>query len=89
MPNGGTITFSYSTPASTVSSTNWIGIYEPGQTPGVQYSTTYQYTPGASGTVTFSTTSLVGVGPYVAYYFYNNGSTSRRAWPSTRMATSG
>jgi hypothetical protein len=34
VPNGSTITFSYSTPAATVSSTNWIGIYEPGQIPG-------------------------------------------------------
>jgi phospholipase C len=73
VPNGGTITFSYSTPAATVSSTNWIGIYESGQTPGQVGSTTWQYAPGASGTLTFSTASLVGVGSYTAYYLYNNG----------------
>jgi phospholipase C len=71
--NGSSITFTYSTPAATLASTNWIGIYEPGQQPGVVGSTTWQYTPDASGSVTFSTTSLYGVGPYVVYYFYDNG----------------
>jgi phospholipase C len=73
VPNGGNITFSYSTPAATVSSTNWIGIYESGQTPGQVASTTWQYAPGASGTLTFSAANLVGVGSYTAYYLYNNG----------------
>ena len=71
--NGASITFTYSTPASTLSSTNWVGIYEPGQVPGEVGSTTYQYTPAPSGRVTFSTASLDGVGEYVAYYFYDNG----------------
>ena len=73
VPNAQSITFSYSVPTSGVTSTNWVGIYEPGQTPGVVASTTYQYTPNASGTVTFSTSSLDGVGNYVAYFFYDNG----------------
>jgi phospholipase C len=73
VPNAQSITFSYSVPASGVTSTNWVGIYEPGQTPGADASTTYQYTPDASGTVTFSTSSLDGVGNYVAYFFYDNG----------------
>lgn len=73
MPNGSTITFSYSTPAATVSSSNWIGIYEPGQVPGQVGSTTFQYAPGASGTLTFSAASLNGVGNYIAFYLYNNG----------------
>jgi phospholipase C len=73
VPNGASITFSYSTPASTVSSTNWIGLYEAGQTPGQVGSTTYQYAPGASGTLTFSSASLSGVGNYTAFYLYNNG----------------
>jgi streptogramin lyase len=73
VPNGADITFSYSTPAATVNSTNWIGIYSPGQTPGQVGSTTYQYAPGSSGTVTFATTNLNGVGPYAAFYLYDNG----------------
>jgi hypothetical protein len=32
--NGANMTFTYSTPAATVSSTNWVGIYQPGQVPG-------------------------------------------------------
>jgi sugar lactone lactonase YvrE len=71
--NGANITFSYSTPAATVSSTNWVGIYEPGQVPGQVYSTTYEYAPGPSGSVTISTSTLNGVGPYDAFYLYNNG----------------
>jgi phospholipase C len=73
VPNAQSITFSYSVPSAGVTSTNWVGIYEPGQTPGTDASTTYQYTPNASGTVTFSTSSLDGVGSYVAYFFYDNG----------------
>jgi sugar lactone lactonase YvrE len=71
--NGANITFYYSTPAATVSSTNWVGIYEPVQVPGQVGSTTYEYAPDLSGTVTISSSSLNGVGPYVAYYFYDNG----------------
>jgi hypothetical protein len=73
IPNGTSITFSYSVPSAGVTSTNWVGIYEPGQTPGQVRSTTWQYTPDASGTVTFSTSSLDGVGDYVAYFLYDNG----------------
>ena len=73
VPNAQSITFSYSVPSAGVTSTNWVGIYQPGQTPGDVASTTYQYTPDASGTVTFSTSSLDGVGNYVAYFFYDNG----------------
>ena len=73
VPNAQSITFSYSVPTAGVTSTNWVGIYEPGQTPGTDASTTYQYTQDASGTVTFSTSSLDGVGSYVAYFFYDNG----------------
>jgi phospholipase C len=73
VPNAQSITFSYSVPTAGVTSTNWVGIYEPGQTPGTDSSTTYQYTPDASGTVTFSTSALDGVGKYVAYFFYDDG----------------
>jgi sugar lactone lactonase YvrE len=71
--DGANITFTYTTPAATVSSTNWVGIYQSGQIPGEVGSTTWQYTPRASGTVTFSTASLSGVGKYQAYYLYDNG----------------
>ncbi len=69
--NGANLTSSYST--NTVSSTNWIGIYGPGQVPGQVGSITYEYAPDPAGTVTISTTSLSGVGQYQAYYLYNNG----------------
>jgi hypothetical protein len=49
VPNGHTITFSYSVPAGEVSSTNWVGLYRQGQIPGQVASTTWQYTPNASG----------------------------------------
>jgi phospholipase C len=77
VPNGANFTFTYSVPSSDLSASNenWVGIYEPGQTPGVQDSTSWQYAPGASGTLTFSSSSLDGVGTYVAWLFYNNGYT--------------
>lgn len=70
--NGASITFSYSIPPATVSPTNWIGIYKAGQTPGQVASTTWQYAPGAGGTLTFSASSLSGVGHWTAWYLYNN-----------------
>jgi hypothetical protein len=73
VPNGSTITFSYSTPDATNSAKNWVGLYQPGQNPGDVGSITWQYTTGTSGTVTFSSSSLSGVGDYVAYYLYNDG----------------
>jgi phospholipase C len=77
VPNGSNLTFSYSVPAADLNSdnANWIGIYEPGQTPGDVGSTDWNYSPGASGTLTFSSTGLDGVGPYVAYLFFDNGYT--------------
>ncbi|HEY2129931.1 MAG TPA: phospholipase C, phosphocholine-specific [Streptosporangiaceae bacterium] len=40
---------------------------------GADGSTTWQYPSGTSGTVTLSSTSLNGVGDYVAYHLYNDG----------------
>jgi hypothetical protein len=71
--NGSNITFNYSTPASTNSSTNWIGIYRPGTSPGNGSSIDWKYTAGTSGTVTF--TANYGAGSYQAYYLYNDGYT--------------
>jgi phospholipase C len=70
--NGATITFRYSVPKAGVNAENWVGLYETGQTPGQVASTTWQYTPGNHGTVTFSTADLDGVGSYSAYYLYDN-----------------
>ncbi|NUR29940.1 MAG: hypothetical protein HOV83_29500 [Catenulispora sp.] len=71
--NGSPITFSYTTPAATNSTKNWIGVYKPGDTPGAQASTAWQYTPGTSGSATF--TANYGAGTYKVYYFYNDGYT--------------
>jgi phospholipase C len=74
VPNGANFTFTYTiAPAYQDTTTNWIGIYEPGQTPGVEDSTCWNYVTGASGTATFPSTCLDGVGQYVAWLFYNNG----------------
>ena len=76
---GTTLTFSYSTPAATVNSENWVGIYaNPGNGPinqtYVGSATAWNYTASASGTTSFSTTSLKP-GNYIAYYLYDNGYT--------------
>ena len=69
--NGSSVTFSYSTPPATDSAKNWIGVYKPGDTPGSQSSTAWQYTPGTSGSATF--TANYGPGTYNVYYFNNDG----------------
>ncbi|GAA1501026.1 hypothetical protein GCM10009760_63500 [Kitasatospora kazusensis] len=74
--NGANVTFQYSTPASTVSSTNWIGIYPVGVTPGQQSSLTWQYAPNGSGSLTFSTSKLSGAGTYAVWYLYSDGYTA-------------
>ena len=71
MANGSPVTFSYTTPPATSSAKNWIGIYKPGDTPGSQASTAWQYTPGTSGSATF--TANYGAGGYKVYYFSNDG----------------
>jgi len=76
---GATVTFSYSTPTATVNADNWIGLYSnPGNGPvsqtDVGASTSWQYTPSAGGTQSFSTSSLAP-GNYIAYYLYDNGYT--------------
>ncbi len=68
------VTFAYATPGATSSSTNWIGIYPAGVTPGSQSSLIWAYATGTSGSSTFSTTSLAA-GSYAAWYCYNDGYT--------------
>ncbi|WP_035798297.1 alkaline phosphatase family protein [Kitasatospora mediocidica] len=74
--NGANVTFQYTTPAATAGSTNWIGIYPVGVTPGKQSSLTWQYAPGTSGSLTFSTSKLSGAGSYAVWYLYNDGYTA-------------
>ena len=71
---GTPISFRYSTSASSSSSTNWIGLYPIGVTPGSQSSIMWQYATGTSGSRTFATTSLAA-GNYAAWYLYNDGYT--------------
>ena len=75
VPDGASLTVSYTVPATQLTSENWIGIYEPGQTPGVEDLACWDWSPGASGMLTFASTCLNGVGPYVAWLFYDNGYT--------------
>jgi hypothetical protein len=77
---GSTLTFDYALGSSAdVNSENWVGLYsDPGCGPASQKydcaSTTYNWTPDASGSTTFSTASL-SPGNYIAYYLYDNGYT--------------
>ena len=71
---GQNITATYTTPPASLSSTNWVGLYKAGQTPGQTASTTYQYAPNSSGTLTFPTTGIAP-GNYGMFYLYNNGYT--------------
>lgn len=69
---GAEVLFSYATTTSQLSTSNWIGLYKPGQTPGQVGSITWKYTPAASGNLGFSTANL-SAGNYVAYFLYNDG----------------
>lgn len=84
---GGTVTFNYSAPSNQLSTSNWVGWYQSGQTPGGPASTLWAFTqtgttsepasgstPVASGTVSFNTTGLAA-GTYTVYFLYNDGYT--------------
>lgn len=62
-PQGSAMTFSFVSPQ--FSPTDWIGIYEKGQTPGDVSSIDFQYIPGAEGYVVFQTD--LEPGDYTAY----------------------
>ncbi|WP_344438484.1 alkaline phosphatase family protein [Kitasatospora nipponensis] len=72
VPHGSGVTFQYATPAGSTSSTNWIGIYPVGVTPGSQSSLAWQYAPNGSGSLTFAASSLPAPGSYAVWYLYNN-----------------
>jgi hypothetical protein len=78
--------FNYATPPSKLNSTNWIGIYAAGSSPGNGSSATWQAAPNGSGTVTFNTSSLAP-GTYSVWYCYDNGYTEL-AGPVTLNITS-
>ncbi|MYM29513.1 phospholipase C, phosphocholine-specific [Duganella sp. CY15W] len=64
----------YALPASKVSSTNWIGIWKAGVTPGSGSYLTWQYATAASGSVSIDTSKLAP-GSYSAWCLYANGYT--------------
>lgn len=78
--------FDYATPVSKLNSTNWIGIYAAGSSPGHGSSATWQAAPNGSGTVTFDTSGL-SPGTYSVWYCYDNGYTEL-AGPVTLNITS-
>ena len=61
---GQALNVSYSTTAAQAGSTNWIGLYPLGVTPGSQASTTWQWAAGTSGTAVFPASSLPAAGTY-------------------------
>ncbi len=85
---GSTVTFNYSAPSGQLSTSNWVGWYAAGNTPGNEASTIWKYTqtgtttlpasgstPVASGTVSFDTTGLKP-GTYTVYFLYDDGYTA-------------
>lgn len=77
MPNvqqGENIAINYTTTLSMTTSSNWIGIYAAGNSPGSGSSATWQYVAAQGGVAAFSTASLQP-GTYTAWYCYNNGYT--------------
>ncbi len=65
---GAHLTVQYQTQSA--ASTNWIGIYPAGDLPGSVGSTTWQYAPNASGTLSFTAPSS---GSYSLFYCANDG----------------
>lgn len=53
-----------------VTSTDWVGVYAAGATPGVDFSLTYQYATTASGSAGFSG---LAAGDYDIYFLANDG----------------
>lgn len=68
-PEGSPVIFTYASPA--FDPTDWIGIYEKGQTPGDVSSIDYQYIPAPNGNLTFTTSLAPGL--YTAYLFCCDG----------------
>ena len=73
---GQALSVAYQTTAADASSTNWVGLYPVGVTPGSQASITWQYATGTSGSVSFAASSLPAAGTYALWYLYDNGYTA-------------
>jgi len=71
VPRGDNVTFRYSTPSSTQSSSNAIVVYDVGFAISSGYDAASATAAGSSGSVTFDTGSFVGSGTYDVYYTYN------------------
>lgn len=69
---GKPIVFDYAVPAAKVTSTNWIGIWPAGVTPGSGTYLVWQYVTAAAGLATFDTSKLAP-GAYTAWCLYNDG----------------
>ncbi|HWW08566.1 alkaline phosphatase family protein [Collimonas sp.] len=75
MPNvkqGENIAFNFSTTPANTNSSNWVGIYAAGASPGTNSSALWQYVAAEGGVTSFSTASLAP-GTYTAWYLYNGG----------------
>lgn len=69
---GQEVAFGYSVPAADLSAKNWVGVYPVGVKPGTKGSTSWQYTPNATGTASFDTYTL-SPGAYDVYLLHNDG----------------
>ncbi|MBB3730317.1 outer membrane protein assembly factor BamB family protein [Nonomuraea dietziae] len=67
---GQPVSFSYQTDRP--GTLNWVGLYGPGEKPGVAQSRVWVRAPQASGTVSLNTTAL-GEGTWIAYFMLNDG----------------
>ncbi len=70
-PEGSPVIFTYASPV--YDPTDWIGIYNKGETPGDVSSIDFQYIPAASGNLAFTTSLAPGL--YTAYLFCCDGYT--------------
>jgi len=66
-PDGTAVTFTYSAPSSEVSPYNVVAIIPADQPQSAGYVTGYESASGTSGSVTFLTSSVGGIGTYYAY----------------------
>ena len=69
---GTQLAFDYT--AATAGATNWVGVYQAGQTPGDVASSVWAYAPDTGGTVTLSSSGLAA-GSYEAWLFSDDGYT--------------
>jgi phospholipase C len=67
VPNGDSLTFTYTAPSSEASPYNVVAVIPADQPQSSGYVTGYESASGTSGTVTFEVSSLGGVGTYYAY----------------------